>query len=118
MEQKNDRLPFRSTRDFLPMKSRQQFSPLCDLHHTPMKRRMIEENSAEIRSYHACERRDCTRVFRDAFGYSDLIDGSFEGSRSSTRRCPSCDSILYLAEADRIKKIETWECPQSGCIYS
>ena len=100
------------------MKSRQQFSPLCDLHHTPMKRRMIEENSAEIRSFHACERRDCTRVFRDAFGYSDMIDGSFEDSRSSRKRCPTCASILYLAEVDHGKKIETWECTQSDCAYS
>lgn len=100
------------------MKSRQQFSPLCDLHHVSMRRVMLEEDSEEIRSYHACERRDCTRVFRDSNGYSDWIEGKFDDSRTSTWTCPRCGAVLYLAEVDRLKKVEIWECPQSECNFS
>lgn len=100
------------------MTSRQQFAPLCDLHHTSMKRMMLEEDSEEIRSYHACGRHDCTRVFRDSIGYIDVIDGEFDDSRTSVQRCPRCGSILYLAEVDHSKKIETWECPQTDCDFA
>lgn len=99
------------------VKSRPQFSPLCDLHHTPMQRVMLEEESEEVRSYHACQRQDCSRVFRDSTGYSDWLSGRFDQSRSSARRCPTCDAILYLAEVDHLRKIETWECPQDGCEF-
>lgn len=101
----------------LPMTSKQQFAPLCDLHHTFMRRVMLEEDSEEIRSYHACERRDCTRVFRDANGYSDLIEREFNDSRASTRTCPRCGAVLYLAAVDRSQKTETWECPQNECDF-
>lgn len=100
------------------MTSRQQYSPLCDVHHTAMQRMMLEEDSEEIRSYHGCERRDCTRVFRDSSGYSDWIDGGFDESRALVRGCPGCGGILYLAEADESRKIETWECPGTGCAFS
>ncbi len=79
---------------------------------------MIEEDSEAIRSYHACQRRDCTRVFRDESGYSDMVDASFDESRSSAKLCPICGSILYLAEVDPQQKVETWECPQSECSHS
>jgi hypothetical protein len=40
------------------------FSPLCDLHHQPMRRVMLEEPaSAGTQSFHQCERRDCTEEF-------------------------------------------------------
>lgn len=100
------------------MTSRQQFSPLCDLHHLPMRRAMLEEDSEQVRSYHACERRGCTRVFRDCNGYSDWIDGQFDDSRSSTQTCPKCGAILYLAAVDRLQKVETWECPRNQCDFS
>jgi hypothetical protein len=100
------------------MTSRQRFSPLCDVHHTRMQRMMLEEDREDIRSYHVCERRDCTRIFRDSTGYSDMISGEFDDSRASTKLCPVCGSVLYLAEVDHLKKIETWECPQAGCEYS
>lgn len=99
------------------MTSRQQFSPLCDLHHTPMRRVMLEEDAEAVRSYHACERRDCSRVFRDSIGYSDLVEGEFDESRVSARRCPVCGGILYLADVDHGRKIETWECPQRECAF-
>lgn len=79
---------------------------------------MLEEDSDEIRSYHGCDRRDCTRVFRDSSGYADRVDGEFDESRASIRRCPACGAVLYLAEVDRSRKIETWECPQTDCAYS
>lgn len=94
-----------------------QFSPLCDLHHTPMQRVMIEEDSEPVRSYHACIRRDCSRVFRESDGYSDWIDGQFDDSRASAHACPQCGAILYLAEVDS-QKVETWECPRAGCGFS
>lgn len=100
------------------MTSRQQFSPLCDLHHVPMRRVMLEEDSEEVRTYHACERRDCTRVFREASGYSDRTEGEFEDSRVSARTCPRCGGVLYLADVDHSKKQEIWECPRSGCGFS
>ncbi|HLI03071.1 MAG TPA: hypothetical protein VKU93_02265 [Terracidiphilus sp.] len=100
------------------MSSRQRFSPLCDLHHTSMKRMMLEEDTDEIRSFHACVRPGCTRVFRDAIGYLDWIEGAFDRSRTSVRKCPRCGSILYLAEVDRLRKIETWDCPQGDCDCS
>lgn len=106
------------TNKVLPMTSKKQFSPLCDLHHVPMRRVMLEEDSGEIRSYHACERRGCTRVFRDSNGYSDWIEGKFDESRTPTRACPQCGANLYLAEVDRSKKVEIWECPQSECNFS
>ncbi len=100
------------------MSSRQQFFPLCDLHNVPMRRVMMEEDLEEVRSYHACERRGCTRVFRESVGYMDLIPDGFDDSRASVRKCPQCGAILYLVEVDRSKKIETWECPQKDCIFS
>ena len=100
------------------MSSSQQFSPLCDLHHVPMRRVLLQEGAEESRPCHACERRDCTRVFRDFDGYSDLIRGAFDPSRASIRTCPACGAFLYLAEVDRSQKIETWECPQSACDFS
>lgn len=100
------------------MTSRQQFSPLCDLHHTFMRRVMLEEESEEVRSYHACERRDCTRIFRDFDGYSDLIQGGFDDSRASARKCPRCGAVLYLAAVNQSQKMETWECPQADCDFS
>lgn len=100
------------------MTSRQQFSPLCDVHHASMQRMMLEEDSEEIRSYHSCERRDCPRVFRDNSGYLDWIDGKFDESRALIRNCPACRAILYLAEVDESRKLETWECPQIGCAFA
>ena len=100
------------------MTSRRQFSPLCDVHHTSMRRMMLEEQAEEVRSYHACDRRDCTRVFRDSSGYTDWIDGRFDESRAFIRKCPACGAVLYLAEVDHLRKIETWECPRSGCAFS
>lgn len=100
------------------MTSRRQFSPLCDVHHTSMQRMMLEEDSEEIRSYHACERHDCTRVFRDSSGYLDWIDGKFDESRACVRTCPACGAILYLADVDQSRKIETWECPGMGCEFA
>lgn len=100
------------------MTSRQQFSPLCDLHHVSMRRVMVEEDAAEVRSYHACERRDCTRIFRDSDGYTDVVRSNFDDSRSSVRKCPECGAALYLAEVNRLQKVETWECAQSGCEFS
>lgn len=100
------------------MTSRRQFAPLCDLHHAPMGRKMLEEDLEEIRSFHGCARTDCSRVFRDSAGYLDLVDGVFDESRSSVRRCPRCGSILFLAEVDQSQKVETWECPQADCDIS
>jgi hypothetical protein len=99
------------------MTSRQQFSPLCDLHNTSMRRVMLEEDSDQIRSYHRCQRPDCTRVFRDSAGYSDWT-GVFDESRAVVRRCPTCAAVLYLAEVDHSKKAEIWECPDSKCQFS
>jgi len=79
---------------------------------------MIEEDSEKVRSYHACERRDCTRVFRDSNGYSDWTQGQFDDSRASVRTCPRCAAVLYLAEVDQSQKIETWECPRKECSFS
>jgi hypothetical protein len=83
-----------------------------------MQRVMLEEDSEKIRSYHACKRRGCTRIFRDTNGYSDWIAGRFDDSRASLKPCPVCGSVLYLAEVDHSMKIETWECPQADCDYS
>jgi hypothetical protein len=100
------------------MASEEPFSPLCDLHHSPMQHMMLEEDSEEIRAYYACERRDCTRVFRDPNGYSDRIEGQFDDSRASVRMCPLCRAVLYLASVDHFMKIETWECLRTGCDYA
>ena len=100
------------------MASRQRFSPLCDLHHASMRRVMMEEDSEEVRTYHACERRDCTRVFREVDGYTDISRGEFDDSRASVRRCPRCGAALYLAEVNQSQKIETWECAQRECNLS
>ena len=108
----------RAAEDPITMCSRTQFAPLCDVHHTPMRRVMLEEDTDEIRSYHACKRRDCTRIFRDDSGYSDMIGGQFDASRASVRKCPQCQAVLYLAEVDHSLKVETWECPGQGCDFS
>jgi ribosomal protein S27AE len=100
------------------MTSRQRFSPLCDLHHVPMRRVMREEDSEEVRSYHACIRRDCTRAFRGSNGYSDWAEGEFDDSRISVRKCPICGTATFLAQVNQDRKIETWECPQKGCDFS
>lgn len=99
------------------MNCRRQFSPICDLHHTSMRRFMLEEDGDEIRSYHVCERPECTRIFRDSTGYSDLVGGQFDESRASVRTCPACGAILYLSEVDHSRKIENWECPGENCEF-
>ena len=83
-----------------------------------MRRVMLEEDSEEVRSYHACVRRDCTRVFRDSDGYSDLTQSGFDDSRASVRTCRQCGAVLYLADVDHSQKIETWECPRKECDFS
>lgn len=95
------------------------FFPLCDLHHSPMRRVMLEgPASAEAQSFHQCERRDCDRIFRDGYGYSDFAGGRFDASRSSSRECSTCGGTLYLAEVDHALKVETWECAETECNYS
>jgi ssDNA-binding Zn-finger/Zn-ribbon topoisomerase 1 len=95
------------------------FSPLCDLHHSSMRRVMLEGPAAEERqSFHQCERRDCRRVFRDGHGYSDFAAGQFDASRFSSRECPTCGGTLYLAEVNRGRKVETWECAEMECDYA
>lgn len=79
---------------------------------------MLEEDSEEIRSFHACRRHDCSRVFRDSVGYLDFVEGAFDDSRSSVQRCPRCGSVLYLEEVDHSRKIETWECTRADCDFS
>ncbi len=93
-----------------------QFSPLCDLHHSPMQRVMLEASAANgAQTFHQCERRDCDRIFRDGNGYSDFSDSEFDGARSSSRECPLCGATLCLGEVDRTQKIETWECTEIIC---
>jgi ssDNA-binding Zn-finger/Zn-ribbon topoisomerase 1 len=99
--------------------SKIQFFPLCDLHHSPMRRVMLEESpSVESQTFHQCERRDCNRIFRDGLGYSDFADGDFDSSRVSSRKCPICRGTLYLSEVDRTMKVETWECAELECNYT
>ena len=100
------------------MTTKKQFSPLCDVHHAGMIRMMIEEESETVRSCHMCERRDCTRVFRDTDGYSDWVDREFDRFRARARACLHCGAILYLAEVDASRKTETWECPEIGCDFA
>lgn len=96
-----------------------QFFPLCDLHHCPMRRVMLEGSALDdTQSFHRCERRDCSRVFRDGYGYSDFADGQFDVSRVSSLNCPVCTGTLYLAEVDRTRKIETWDCSEMACPYT
>jgi hypothetical protein len=96
-----------------------KFFPLCDLHHSPMRRIMLEGlASEETQSFHQCERRDCHRIFRDGHGYSDFAEGQVDASRSSSRGCPICGGTLYLAEVDHTLKVETWECAEMACNHS
>ena len=96
-----------------------KFFPLCDLHHSPMRRVMLEGSAKkETQSFHQCERRDCDRIFRDGYGYSDFAAGQFDASRLSSRKCPICGGTLYLAEVDHTLKVETWECAETGCDYT
>lgn len=96
-----------------------QFFPLCDLHHSPMRRVMLEgPASVETQSFHQCERRDCDRIFRDGHGYSDFAAGQFDASRLSFRECPVCGGTLYLAQVDHVLKVETWECAELACDLS
>jgi ssDNA-binding Zn-finger/Zn-ribbon topoisomerase 1 len=95
------------------------FNPLCDLHHSPMRRVMLEGSATEgTESFHQCQRRDCNRVFRDGYGYSDFGGGEFDASRVSSRQCPTCGGTLYLAEVDHTRKIETWDCAETECDYT
>jgi hypothetical protein len=96
-----------------------EFFPLCDLHHCPMRRVMLEESASdETQSLHQCERRDCHRIFRDGCGYSDFAAGQFDASRASFRECSVCRGTLYLSEVDHALKVETWECAEMACHYS
>jgi hypothetical protein len=79
---------------------------------------MLEEASESTRSFHSCERRDCTRVFRDIDGYSDWINRQFDQSRALLRTCAACGATAYLAEVDGSRKTETWECQQTGCEFA
>jgi hypothetical protein len=99
--------------------SKMEFFPLCDLHHCPMRRVMLEGTAPEgTQSFHQCERRDCDRIFRDGKGYSDFAHGQFDASRLSSRECPICGGTLYLAEVNRVLKIETWECAEMECNHT
>jgi hypothetical protein len=102
----------------LTLPSKQPFSPLCDLHHTLMRRMVFQDDSDESRSYHACGRRDCTRIFPESTGYSDLIEGESDDSRTFTHIFPRCGAVLYLADVEHFLKTERWECPQTGCDFS
>jgi hypothetical protein len=94
------------------------FLPLCDLHHRSMRRVMLEGPESEgTQSFHQSERRDCERVFRDGRGYSDFVAGQFDPSRSSSRSCPTCERTLFLAEVNRVRKVETWECAETECDF-
>jgi ssDNA-binding Zn-finger/Zn-ribbon topoisomerase 1 len=96
-----------------------QFFPLCDLHHGSMRRVMLEESaSEETDSFHQCERRDCSRIFRAGLGYSDFGEGRFDASRVSYRQCPACGGTLCLVEVNRALKIELWECTEMECNYN
>ena len=96
-----------------------RFYPLCDLHHGPMRRVMLEGNAAELtQSFHQCERPGCSRIFRDGHGYSDFADGQFDPSRVTSRECPTCGGTLFLAEVDQTRKVETWECAEMECNYA
>jgi hypothetical protein len=96
-----------------------KFFPLCDLHHCPMRRVMLEESASKpAQSFHQCERRDCDRIFRDGYGYSDFVGGQFDISRISSRECPVCGGTLYLSEVDHIQKVETWECAETNCDHT
>jgi ssDNA-binding Zn-finger/Zn-ribbon topoisomerase 1 len=96
-----------------------KFFPLCDLHHGPMRRVMLEQGAAdETQSFHQCERCGCSRIFRDGHGYSDFVAGNFDASRMSSRECPTCGGTLYLAEVDQALKEETWECAEIECSYA
>ncbi len=95
------------------------FNPLCDLHHSPMRRVMLEGSAAEeAESFHQCERRDCDRIFRDGYGYSDFGHGEFDATRVAARQCPTCAGTLYLAEVDHTRKVETWDCAEVGCDHT
>lgn len=84
-----------------------------------MRRVMLEESAAdEGRSFHQCERRDCSRIFRNGCGYSDFAGGQFDASRPSSRTCPTCGGTLYLAEVNHDLKVETWECAEMQCDYT
>lgn len=74
--------------------------------------------SEETPSFHQCERRDCDRIFRDGYGYSDFAGGQFDASRSSSRECRICGGTLYLIEVDHALKVETWECAEMDCAYT
>ena len=63
-----------------------RFSPLCDLHHWPMRHVMLEAPAPEeTQTFYQCQRRGCSRIFRDDSGYSDFADGQFDGYRASSR---------------------------------
>ncbi len=32
--------------------------------------------------------------------------------------CPVCGGTLYLADVDRARKVETWECAQTECAHT
>jgi hypothetical protein len=82
-----------------------RFTPLCDLHHYPMRRVMLEDSAAEeAPSFNHCERRDCNRIFRDGSGYSDFVDGQFDEMWRSARKCRICGGTLSLAAVDRALK--------------
>ncbi len=96
-----------------------EFFPMCDLHHSPMRRVMLEGPEAEaMECFHQCERRDCSRIYRSGHGYADFEGGIFDQSRASSRNCPVCGATLYLAEVNRTLKVETWECTEVGCTFS
>ncbi len=84
-----------------------------------MKRVMLEEPTSEgTRSLHECCRRDCSRVFRDGYGYSDYVAGQFDLSRPSSRECPVCGGTLYLAKVNQTLKVEAWVCAEIACSYA
>ena len=97
-----------------------EFFPLCDLHHSPMRRVMVEESASDETgsSFHQCQRRDCNRIFRDGHGYTDFANGQFDASRTSARECSICGGTLYLAEVDNTRKVETWECAELACDFT
>jgi hypothetical protein len=98
---------------------KKEISPLCDLHHRPMRRVMLEGSPLqEAQSFHQCERRDCERIFRNSHGYSDYAAGQFDASRISSRECSLCGGTLYLSDVNQTLKFETWECAKVDCDHT
>lgn len=98
---------------------KEQVCLLCSLHSFAMRRVLLEPPTSNLtQSFHHCERRNCSPIFRDGYDDSDLADGQSMHRAFLPGSFPRVERPSASAEADRVGKVEMWKWAEVECGYS